>query len=160
MADVWSTDQFNVWHVRQEWRTYLQAAGVHGFRTGGDAPLKVCAFCDAVSVNGLGTCSQCGGPLGRASGTRIGEMVLRTIMPLNCDILTTLHSGDRIELHHAFCGRRDDYDNGRIVAALVVDDIEGPLFGGTLGGWDNCDAAELEVRLTGPVGFDFTTEAG
>ena len=159
MTDFWLKSQFRLWHVRPaqvEWRTYLTTTQLIHFETGGDAPLKTCPYCGSVSTNGKGNCSQCGGPLGRLTGKRIGSMDLAAIMPFDADTLTTLHSGDRIELHHSVCGRVDDYTTGHIVAVLIVDDIEGPCFD-NLACWNGnaYDSATILVRVSGPVGLDF-----
>jgi len=160
MYSAWFTQHFRIWHVQGDRQTYLGTTMLEKFETGGDAPLKVCVFCDAVSTNGKGTCSQCGAPLGRPEGHRHGSMLLRTMMPMDCDILTTLHSNDRIELHRGKCGRPDDYTNGLPVVVLIVDTIVGPVFE-NLAGWEYTagDYAVMTVQVNGITDLNFGLES-
>lgn len=156
MTDKWTKGEFSMWHSREGRHTYLGYTMLIAFRTSGGAPYKVCPYCGVISTNGSGSCIQCGGPL----GVRPASMQLRTIMPYDGDVLTTMRPGDEIELHHAYCGRRDDYSNGHQVAILKIADIDGPNFA-DLGGWHDKTAqdwAEMEIMVAGPVTLNMAQE--
>lgn len=157
---LWAASEFGLWHVREHWLTYLGLTELAAFETGGDAPLRACAYCSSLVTNGNGNCSQCGAPLGY-SGPRIGTMVLRSLLPEDGGVLTGLRSGDHIELHHACCGRRDDYSNGHCAISLTIGDIEGPRLA-NLAPFerDYGSSVIMEIVVRGPVQLNLGGEAG
>jgi len=117
----WLNGETTLWHLSGETKTWLSACGVLDVSWG--ETVRECAYCGS-EIAAL-KCQNCGASKGRtAYRSNAAKMVVEGYLQ-QAGLLTAVGTKDVLEVHHAHCGRRDDYGNGAVIMRFSELSIQG-----------------------------------